>query len=54
MVNSLNGHLSSVKQTPRAGLCLSLLPFLSLYKTDVSLKWELYKSGPKCVHPGKS
>ena len=39
-----------VKQTPRVGPCLSLLPLSYwLYKTDITLRWTL-TAGPKGVH----
>ena len=41
---SLNRHLykmdTSVKRTLRVGACLSLLPLLTLHKTDTSLRWS--------------
>ena len=49
---SFNGHLyktdTSVKRTPRVGPCLSLLPYLILYKTGTSLRGTL-SAGPKGV-----
>ena len=48
---SLNRHLykmvTSVKRTLRVGPCLSLLLYLTLYKTDISLRQTL--AGPKGV-----
>jgi len=50
---SLNRHLykmnTSVKPIPRAGPFLSSPLFLTLYKTDISLRWTL-STGPKGVH----
>ena len=50
---SLNRHLyktnTSVKPTPRVGPCLSLPLFLTLDKTDISLRWTL-TTGSKGVH----
>ena len=53
---SLNGHLykmhTSVKRTPRAGPCLSLL-LLFDSKSVISLRWTL-STGPKGVRLRKS
>ena len=39
---------TSVKRTLGVGPCLSLLPYLTLYKTDTSLRRTL-SAGPKGV-----
>ena len=50
---SLNRHLyrtnTSVKPTPTVGTFLSLPLFLTLYKTDISLRWT-FSAGSKGVH----